>query len=69
MELKTQQRIFQRPPQLKKDMGTPEAPRSLIRCLGGARTRDSVVIPTEPRDILKTELWTLHRIFRVWDIC
>lgn len=50
-------------------MDTPEAPRSLIRCLGEARTRDSVVIPPEPRDILKTELWTFHRIFRVWDIC
>lgn len=56
-------------PQLKNDMNTPEAPRSLIRCLGEARTRDSVVIPTELRDILKTGLWTLHRIFRVWDIC
>lgn len=58
--------IPEMPPSKKKVVtDTAEAPRSLIRCLGEARTRDSVFIPTELRHILKTGLWALKGIFSV----
>lgn len=62
-------RIFQRCPQLTKKkkkkeevVNTAEVLRSLVRCLGKPEL-ETIVVPIEVRDILKTEFG--HREFSV----